>query len=145
MNIDIEERIREIWGEQGSQAPPICAAAHQFQQWAEALCVGVARIALQSSDDGVVAVNQAVVRLTTRYFEWRSAVPKAHRTHIAETGHTCIFHIFEHAYQQLRVIELSLTPPLLFLPPPPPVKVPRTLSIADVLSFGAVSRATKDE
>jgi hypothetical protein len=89
------------------------------------LCVAVASIAQRSNDKGIVAVNQAYVRLITKYFDWRSAVPKAHRNRIGETGHTCIFHVFERAYHQLRVIELTVTSqPLLFLPPEPPPPPP---------------------
>jgi hypothetical protein len=144
MNIDIDQRIREIWGEQGSHAPPICTAAHQFQQWADALCAEVARIAQKSNDNGVVAVNQAYVKLLIRYFDWRNAVPKVHRTHIGATGHTCLFDVFERAYMHLRVIELSLSPPMLYLPASPPPRIPRNLSIADVLTFGPVSPEISD-
>jgi hypothetical protein len=143
MRIDIEERIQEIWGEQGLLALPICAAANQFQQWAAVLCTEVARIAQQSNDDGIIAVNQAYVRLITKYFDWRSAVPKAHRNCISETGHTCIFQIFERAYQQLRVIELSLTPPLLF--PPSAPAAPMLPAPPVVYSIAGISLAEKED
>ena len=143
MRIDIEERIREIWGEQDS-APPICAAAQQFQQWTETLCTSVVKAGRYDNASAAVAVNQAKLLLLDKYFEWRAAVPKSHRNRTGE-GHTCLYHVFVETYQTLRVIELSLTPPLLFLPPAPPFRAPKTLSIADVVSFGALLPGTPDE
>src|SRR5260370_1167071 len=115
MRIDIEERIREIWGEQGSLAPPICPAAHQFQQWTETLCKNVGEEVRYNNPRAAVAVNQEKILLTEKSFEGRAAVPKAHRNRTGE-AHTCLYHVFVKTSQPLRVIELSLPPPLLFLP-----------------------------
>jgi hypothetical protein len=95
--------------------PDYCPYAEQFHGWAEALW----RTATQRAT--VVSINQAKVLLLDKYFEWRAAVPKAHRNHLSSsTGHTCIFYVFEEAYERLKVVELSLAPPMLFLPEPPP-------------------------
>lgn len=85
-----------------------CYYAARFLEWAETLC----------SENGwsVVAVNQAKVLLIDKYFEWRNSVPKTHRDRTGERGHFCIFHVFEHAYRKLRLKELSMTPPMLFVP-----------------------------
>lgn len=94
-----------------------CDYAAEFSEWADELCSVI-------DDPDVVAVNQAKVLLMDKYFEWRSIVPKNHRNKTSPVGHLCIFHVFEKAYILLKVAELSLTPPMLFLPPPPPPPPP---------------------
>jgi hypothetical protein len=94
-------------------AVPSCLFAQKFSEWATELCAKVTR------EPGIVSVNQAKVLLLDKYFEWRSVVPKAHRNRIGKSGHVCIFHVFEQTYLTLKTVELSLTPPMLFVPPPP--------------------------
>ncbi len=112
------EYFEDLWPpNQGSMFEgddSLCAFAEHFLEWAEDL----AAEATDGSDQ--VAVNQAKVQLLDRYFEWRATVPKTHRNRVSESGHTCIFHVFEGTYYVLRAVELSLTPPLLFIPEPPP-------------------------
>ncbi len=97
------------------EPPNLCVYAQKFQEWTQDLCIKVAQI------PSIVSVNQFKVLLIDKYFEWRSFSPKRHRnyTGTAQGSHTCIFHVFETAYNRLKVVELSLTPPMLFLPPPP--------------------------
>jgi hypothetical protein len=134
--MNIEAIAASLWGDDFSpQAPQPCAYAAKFKQWAETLCLSVGAAVRQDGAGAVVAVNQAKVLLVDKYFEWRAAAPKTHRNRTGDT-HTCLFHVFVETYRTLRAIELSLTPPLLFLPPPPPVKLPTTLSIADVVGYG---------
>ena len=90
-----------------------CIYAQRFAPWADGLVQDEMR------DPTPVGINQKMLLLTKKYFEWRAEVPKAHRDRIGERSHICIFHIFERTYHRLRVLELSLTPPMLFLPPPP--------------------------
>ena len=93
--------------------PEVCRYAQAFSGWAaQALDLG--------EEPNVVAVNQAKVLLVDKYFDYFSVVPKRHRYHSSPRGHICIFQVFLQYYQQLRALELSLTPPMLFLPPPPP-------------------------
>ncbi|HEX9987305.1 MAG TPA: hypothetical protein VGE45_02370 [Chloroflexia bacterium] len=104
--------------------------ARKFTIWAEGLCVHV------TEDPSIISINQAKVLLLDKYMEWRSFVPKRHRTY-TRNAHTCIFHVFEIAYDRLKVVELSLTPPMLFLPvpappPPPPLPPPPPPQIAGV-------------
>jgi hypothetical protein len=82
-----------------------------------------------------------------KYFEWRSTVPKSHKNRIGETtSHLCIFNVWLEGYKTLRAVELSLTPPLVLLPPAPPAKSAKTtLSIAEVVSYGGSSQGTRDE
>lgn len=92
-----------------------CAYARQFAQWAAEL------VAEATNYPDVVIINQTKVQLVDKYFEWRTYVPKAHRERTGgRAGHTCIFHVFAEAYDALKVAELALIPPLLFLPEPPP-------------------------
>lgn len=95
-----------------------CRYARAFSDWVS-----------QTLDIGggldIVAVNQAKVLLVDKYFEYFNVVGKQHRYHLSPKGHFCIFHVFLKSYQQLKALELSLTPPLLFLPrrPPPPAQI----------------------
>jgi len=51
--------------------------------------------------------------------------PAAHRNlGGSRSSHMCIFQVFEETYQKLKTVELSLTPPMLFLPSPPPPPPP---------------------
>lgn len=100
------------------EQPAICVYAQTLSEWTTELCANVARA------PGIVAVNQSKVLLVDKYFEWRNAVPLSHRNRVGKIGHICIFHVFEKAYERLKVIELALTPPLLFLPEPPPPPPP---------------------
>lgn len=97
---------------------PLCPFAQQFVEWARELSSKV------RAKPDLVTINQAKILLIDKYFEWRGIVPKSHRNRIGPGGHQCIFHVFEMTYQGLRAIELSLTPPMLFIPPPPPAPTP---------------------
>src|SRR5436305_1741164 len=96
MDIDMEERIREVWGEP-SKAPPVCEYAERFGQWTETLCS-----TLEKRPD-INAVYQAKILLVDRFFSWRTSVPKPHRYRMSETGHKCLWHVFEEAYNRIRV------------------------------------------
>jgi hypothetical protein len=139
------DKVHEyLWGDFSPQAPTTaCVYYREFKNWADTLCAAVGRDVQKQGAGAVVAVNQAYVLLLTKYFDWRLAAPKAHRNYSGE-GHLCLFHCFDETYRTLRAIELSLTPPLLLLPPPTPARTPRALSIADVVAFGAVSPLLED-
>lgn len=104
-----------------------CIHARHFGSWADSLCQD------EMAAPSHIGINQKMLLLTKKYFEWRAVVPKAHRDRVGERSHICIFHVFERAYHQLMVLELSLTPPMLFLPParnePPARQQPEVLGI----------------
>ena len=101
-----------------SKSIDYCPYGQQFAEWTSELVITV------SHQPDVVSVNQAKLLLQDKWHEWRSTVPRRHRNHRGSHGHICIFQVYLQAYNQLRLIELSLTPPLLFLPPPPPPPPP---------------------
>ena len=109
---------------------PLCAYAAQFRQWADQLCA--------EHCGSVLEIAQAKVLLLDKYFDWKNFVPRIHRYHSGDRGHFCIAHVFEHAYCQLRLAELALTPPMLFLPKPPAPPAP-PVQIAAV-PFGIQTR-----
>ena len=96
-----------------------CPYAQRFSEWTNGLLTSV------SQETTVVSVNQAKLLLQDKWHDWRTVSPKLHRNHLTNRGHICIFQVYEQAYHQLRVLELSLTPPLLFLPPAPKPQLPR--------------------
>lgn len=100
----VEEPVEE-------PVPNLCRYAVQFKLWADTLC--------DKHTGAIVDINQAKVLLLDKYYDWKQYVPKPHRKHTGDRGHTCIFHVFEATYKTLRLAELSLNPPLLFLPPAP--------------------------
>jgi hypothetical protein len=106
---------------------PMCPYAQKYEEWTRPLLEKIA------DDKSLVTCNQYKVLLVDKYFEWRSVVPKAHRFRVSETGHRCIFHVFEDAYATLKAVELGITPPMLFVPPPPlPAAAPSLPSIAGI-------------
>jgi hypothetical protein len=144
--VNFEEKDKALWGELRSpqSQPTYCPYAAKFKQWADTLCGTVVEATRYDNARAAVALNQCKLLLVDRLFEWRASVPKSHRNYTGK-GHICLLHVFDEAYRTLRTIELSLTPPLLFLPAPPPARLPRTLSIADVVSFGGGLPEAPDE
>ncbi len=118
MKSNINERIEQLLGgdEPDRPVPSLCSYAEQFSQWSEQL-VGQAE-----RSPGVVEVNQAILQLINKYMSYREYVPRPHRMKVTSTGHTCIWAVFEEAYKRLKVVELRITPPLLFLPESPQAK-----------------------
>jgi hypothetical protein len=94
----------------------ICLPAARFEVWTRELC--------RNHGHSLVGINQAKVLLLDKYFEWRAYVPLQHRNRVSEHSHHCIWHVFEDGYRTLRLLELSMNPPMLFLPPPPPPPAP---------------------
>jgi len=101
-----------------------CEAAKQFEEWIQQYCL----TGLKKADALTILQNKN--DLTDSYMQRRRDVSKSHRDHVTERGHTCIFHIFERYYRQLRAAELSLKPiplselvkpssPVISEPPPP--------------------------
>ena len=119
----------DLFGEAGlfgdilSDRPDYCVFAESFHEFADRLC----KDALRQST--VVGVNQAMLSLTKRYFQWFSVVPKRHKYHLSENGHTCIFQVFVQSYQRLMTLELSILPPRLYLPSPPPPPPPKEFTL----------------
>jgi hypothetical protein len=100
-----------------------CEAAIAFRRWADTALEEHLR-----THRDIVGINQAVLMLITRYFSWRECLGRSHRNQIGERGHRCIFHVLEATYHRLRRMELALSPPMLFLPPPSPPRPPRPQS-----------------
>lgn len=99
---------------QWDDAPPDrrCPYAREFERWTDEL----AERLLESGT--LLSINQAKVLVLDQYQTWRDSVPKAHQRYTGE-HHVCLFHIFDAFYKRLRLAELSLQPPMLFLPEPP--------------------------
>jgi hypothetical protein len=109
-----DDDLEDLFEKLVEDGPDFCPYARKFYEWTNGLLSSV------SQEHDVVSVNQAKLLLQDKWQEWRSEAPRRHSNHFSNRGHYCLFHVYERAYHQLRVIELSLTPPLLFLPPPEP-------------------------
>ncbi len=96
------------------QSSLFCPYSRQFQAWVDELLQNL-------STPSVVQINQAKVLLVDKYFEWKRIVPRTTRNHLGVSGkHYCITNVFEDTYiAKLKAAEIALTPPMLFLPPPP--------------------------
>lgn len=94
------------------EAITCCPYAREFEVWTEELA---ARLLENGT---LVSINQAKVLLLDQYQRWRDSVPKVHQSYTGER-HICLFHVFDAFYKRLRLAELSLQPPLLFLPDVP--------------------------
>lgn len=117
--MNYEDRFLSIWNSIGKLDIPepeedtICIFALRFQEWVD-------RLLRVLENPEVVLINQAKVLLTDKFFDWQRFVPQSHRQRLGIHGHTCVFQVFEDAYEKLRFVELNLTPPMLFLPHDPP-------------------------
>jgi len=103
-----------------------CPYAEQFAQQAEAQY----QSAWQSPSH--VSINQALLQVCKKYWEWFYTVPKSHRNRVEGRGHRCIHAVFRETYERLKALELKLAPPMLFLPPPPPPPPPVVESLAGI-------------
>lgn len=112
------------------KTPPAtgCPPAIQFESWAAAHYQEVV------DNPTAVGINVKILLFTKKYFEYRTAVPKAHRNHFGG-GHQCIFAVYETYIQRLLELERAITPALSFLASPqapipaPPPPAPKTLSV----------------
>jgi hypothetical protein len=143
--VNIEQVTADLWaGYSPEPEPTYCAYAAKFKQQVEVLYASITAAVRQDNTNpeqsarAAVAIGQAKVLLVDAYFNWRTAVPKSHRNYTG-SGHICLWHVYEETYRTIRAAELCITPPLLFLPAPPPNRQPSSLSIADVVAFGPVS------
>lgn len=103
-----------------------CEYGRKFSAWVTTLP------SLTARSPDIVQIHQDQLQLLWKFFEWYFFVPKRHRETLSSRGgHACIFQVFVAAYQSLKLKELSLTPPLLFLPkePPPPPPPPQIAGI----------------
>jgi hypothetical protein len=116
--MDFDQSFEYLWRQIGDIAiapeqPHLCIFAQGFSQWVEQLLRDI-------QQPTIIRVNQAKVQLVDKFFDWYRYVPRSHKLRQGYRGHTCIFQVFETGYQRLKVVELALTPPMLFLPPNPP-------------------------
>jgi len=124
--MEFDERFLSNWNRiqdleiQEESVDTVCIYALKFQGWTQELMK-----VLDQPD--LIRINQSKILLTDKYFEWKRIVPQAHRQHLGIHGHTCIYQILEYAYEKLQIVELSLTPPMLFLPQNP---IPQPRNIA---------------
>jgi hypothetical protein len=108
-----EQKRREFAQE---DMPCFCEYAQAFAVYAQEVC----QVALQNATH--VTLNQALLQLTKKYWEYYYVVPKRH----GKPSHPCIHAVFQQYSEVLRAKELQLQPPMLFIPPPaaPPMLPP---------------------
>lgn len=95
-----------------AQADPYahyCEYARSFAQWSVEL------VRTYGADDDMMRLAQAKVLLLDKYFEFRSYVPKVHKDRTAEKGHVCLYHVFVEAYRRIRMKEMTIAPPKIFV------------------------------
>lgn len=109
-----------------------CTFAEQFARQAEE------QYQLAARDTNHVSINQALLQVCKKYWEWFYAVPKNHRLRVDSRGHRCIHAVFRETYDRLKALELTLAPPMLFLPPPPPLPPPPALETLPGITLGEV-------
>lgn len=99
------------------ETPKSCKYGKEMDKWALETFDSV----LKYPD--VISINQSKLRLLDRYFDYYASIPKAHKECTGERSHLCIYHVFRHYYNQLKLCELRINPPLLFIPPEPKIQV----------------------
>jgi hypothetical protein len=88
-----------------------CIFGKQFEAYLQTACQDVL------TNPSHISINEFYLEMFKKYMEWRTVVPKNHRNRIGERGHRCIWHAMEDYYQKVRLVELSLPSPKLYLPP----------------------------
>lgn len=131
--------VSEAWLRHNSFTLPVadedanlCIYAQRFAAQAEEICQRAVR------ERSHIAINQALLQVTRRYWEWFAVVPKSHRTCVEARAHRCIHATFQQTYQLLKALELSIEPPLLFLPAPPPPPAPPVVQAIAGVTLGEV-------
>ena len=109
-----------------------CSYAEQFARYAEEQYQAVTK------SPSHIALNQALLQICKKYWEWFYVVPKSHRIRVDGRGHRCIHAVFREAYERLKTLELTLDPPILYLPPPPPPSAPPVLESFKGVTLGEV-------
>lgn len=131
----MDTQFEALWSQQEFELPDTKPTLCEYaQKFADSIAPLIEKAVAKGE---IVTINQAVLLVTHRFFEWRAYVPKSHRNRVSEFGHTCIFHVFETAYQRLKLAELEMAPPMLFVPAPPPlppapVSAPAPIQIAGI-------------
>lgn len=120
-----------VWQPSEHEDQP-CVYAQQFATQA----VSLYQPALQ--DPSHISLNQALLQVCKKYWEWFYVVPKRHRIHVEGRQHHCIHAEFRQIYERLKVVELSLAPPMLFLPPPPAPPTPPVVKTFAGITLGEV-------
>lgn len=88
-------------------APDLCEEAHALRVWAEDVCGGAI------ANGEIVALKQAKLRLTERYFARRSRVQRRHRSLSGRGDHVCMDEIFVAAFERLDEAEHDIRPPVI--------------------------------
>lgn len=120
---EFSDLIASIWGEKPKSNKMYCHDAGHFDDFAEVLRHAAYEDTALPGTAGLVSVNQKKLQLLDKYFEYRNFVSKSHRDYRGN-HHICLWHVFEEYYNKLKVIELSITPPMLYIPLPPPPPLP---------------------
>ena len=121
-----------------------CIHAEKFSIWAREL--------LEKTDlENRMQVHQAILQLSMQYYQWYFQVPKQHQVRVGPEGHTCIFHVYMHTFNELMEARSALDPPVYTPPPPPPrierveVPVPMVPSFSDEGTLLGLSASSQDE
>jgi len=86
-----------------------CEYARAFAQWA------VEMVHSYVHDGEPLRLAQAKILLVDKYFEFHSYAPKSHKDRTSEKGHICLYHVFVEVYRKIRMKELTLAPPKIFI------------------------------
>jgi len=84
-----------------------CDEAYSLQLWATDVC----RAAIAHGE--LVALKQAKLRLTERYFARRPLVQRRHRALSGRTDHICLHDVFVAAFEHLDEAEQNIRPPVI--------------------------------
>ena len=131
--------VEQAWQRHDDFTIPAADGADQPCSYAQAFAQQVAELCqVAFRDPSHVSINQALLQVCKKYWEWYYVVPKRHRHHVAGRQHRCIHAEFRYASEQLKRLELSLAPPMLFLPLPPPPPPPRVEETFAGITLGEV-------
>mgnify|MGYP001145119920 CR=1 FL=1 len=109
-----------------------CRYAEQFSRYVEEQYQAAAQ------NPSHIALNQALLQVCKKYWEWFYVIPKSHRHVVDGRKHRCVHLVFREAYEKLKALEMMLQPPILYLPPPPPPPASPVLDRFSGVTLGEV-------
>jgi hypothetical protein len=104
-----------------------CPPARTFRLWCTEM---LERYVRQKPD--TLRLSQAKVLLVDRFFEFMSCAPKSHRDKTSGKGHVCLYQVFMETLTEIRMAQLSLSPPEVFVVPAKPASETPPVSLVQL-------------
>lgn len=113
-----------------------CQYANEFQGWASS------QVEQAQYSPTQFLINEKMVIITKKYREYMRHIPEDHHILAKETGHKCVYAVWDKCCKTLEEAELKLTPQL---PPRPTTPRPRKEQGSNSSDIGAIYEQNSSE